>query len=184
MRFYDLYDSPQGEILVAATNAGISGVYFAGQKYFPKDEAEWRRDAGNGLLRQAKRELAEYFAGSRKRFEVALDPSGTAFQRAVWSAISAVGYGQTITYGELARRAGAAGRARAVGAATGRNPIGIIVPCHRIVGADGSLTGYAGGLERKKALLALEAGALPLAGFETVTSAGPALASRAPRPSC
>jgi methylated-DNA-[protein]-cysteine S-methyltransferase len=162
MRYYDLYESPQGQILLAASDAGIAGVYFSGQKYFPKNEAQWSRDAENGLLRQAKRELAEYFAGTRKRFEVALDPSGTPFQKAVWRAISRVAYGETISYGELARRAGAAGRARAAGAATGRNPIGIIVPCHRIVGADGSLTGYAGGLARKRALLALEAGEIAL----------------------
>jgi methylated-DNA-[protein]-cysteine S-methyltransferase len=162
MRYYDLYESPQGQILLAASDAGIAGVYFSGQKYFPKNEAQWSRDAENGLLRQAKRELAEYFAGTRKRFEVALDPSGTPFQKAVWQAISGVAYGETISYGELARRAGAAGRARAAGAATGRNPIGIIVPCHRIVAADGSLTGYAGGLARKRALLALEAGEIAL----------------------
>jgi len=162
MRYYDLYESPQGQILIAANDAGIAGVYFSGQKYFPQNEAEWSRDGKNALLRQAKRELTEYFAGTRKRFEVALDPSGTPFQKAVWRAISGVAYGETISYGELARRAGAAGRARAVGAATGRNPVGIIVPCHRIVGADGSLTGYAGGLARKRALLALEAGEIAL----------------------
>ena len=159
---YDLYDSPQGQILLAASGAGIAGVYFQGQKYFPKDDTQWCRDEKNEFLRQAKRELAEYFAGRRKRFEVALDPSGTPFQNVVWRAISGVAYGETIIYGGLARRAGAAGRARAAGAATGRNPIGIIVPCHRIVGADGSLTGYAGGLARKRALLALEAGEIAL----------------------
>jgi methylated-DNA-[protein]-cysteine S-methyltransferase len=159
---YDLYDSPQGQILLAASDAGIAGVYFYGQKYFPKEDTQGCRDGKNEFLRQAKRELSEYFAGRRKRFEVALDPSGTPFQTAVWRAISGVAYGETISYGELARRAGAAGRARAAGAATGRNPIGIIVPCHRIVGADGSLTGYAGGLARKRALLALEAGEIAL----------------------
>jgi methylated-DNA-[protein]-cysteine S-methyltransferase len=184
MRYYDLYESPQGQILLAATGHGIAGVYFAGQKYFPKDESEWSRDEGNALLRQAKRELVEYFAGARRRFDVALDPSGTPFQQAVWEAISGVAYGETITYGELARRAGAAGRARAAGAATGRNPIGIIVPCHRIVGADGSLTGYAGGLERKRALLALEAGELPLYGGAAPIAAGSAPVARVPRPSC
>jgi methylated-DNA-[protein]-cysteine S-methyltransferase len=109
-------------------------------------------------LRQAKRELAEYFSGERKRFEIALAPEGTAFQRSVWKAISTVGFGETITYSELACRAGCTGSVRAAGAATGRNPITIIVPCHRIVGSSGSLTGYAGGLDRKRALLALEAG--------------------------
>ena len=184
MRYYDLYESPQGQMLLTATERGIAGVYFAGQKYFPKDESEWSRDGRNTLLRQARGELIEYFAGTRKRFEVALDPSGTPFQRAVWKAISGVAYGETITYGELARRAGAAGRARAAGAATGRNPIGIIVPCHRIVGADGSLTGYAGGLERKRALLALEAGELPLYDGAATIAVGSGRAFRVPRPSC
>jgi len=162
MRSYDLYDSPHGQMLLAANDEGIAGVYFDGQKYFPKKHAQWRRDGRHSLLEQAKRELIEYFAGERKRFEVALDPEGTAFQRAVWQAISTVGFGETVSYGELARRAGYPGNARAAGAATGRNPIGIIVPCHRIVGADGSLTGYAGGLARKRALLALEAGEMDL----------------------
>ena len=183
MRFYDLYESPHGEILLAATPTGLSGVYFSGQKYFPKDESNWRREGGHAVLRQAKQELAEYFSGSRRRFDVALDASGTPFQRAVWSAICTVPYGETISYGELARRAGAAGRARAAGAATGRNPIGIIVPCHRIVGADGNLTGYAGGLERKRALLGLEAGERPLP-FEAATAGASARAARVARPSC
>ena len=163
MRYYDFYDSPQGQMLLLAGDAGLSGVYFRGQKYHPQIEPQWRRDARHAPLAQAKRELAEYFAGERKRFEVALAPEGTPFQRAVWTAIRGVGFGRTITYAELARRAGHPGSARAAGAATGRNPIGVIVPCHRIVGADGSLTGYAGGLGIKRALLALEAGTLELA---------------------
>lgn len=156
MRYYDLYDSPHGQMLLVATGDGVSGVYFDGQKYFPESAKEWKRDARHAPLKQAKRELQEYFAGRRKRFQVALDPEGTPFQRSVWKAISTVGFGETITYGELARRAGHSGSARAAGAATGRNPIAIIVPCHRIMGANGTLTGYAGGLERKRALLALE----------------------------
>ena len=118
---------------------------------------DWKRDARHAPIRQAKRELAEYFSGRRKRFSVKLAPEGTAFQRAVWKAIAQVGFGKTIAYAELARRAGRPRSARAAGAATGRNPIGIIVPCHRIVGSNGSLTGYAGGLSKKRALLELEA---------------------------
>ena len=158
MHYYDLYESPQGQMLLVADGEGLSGVYFDGQKYLPQVESDWRRDARHALLRQAKRELAEYFGGERKRFETALAPEGTPFQQDVWKAISTVGFGKTITYGELARRSGCPGSARAAGAATGRNPIGIIVPCHRIVGSNGSLTGYAGGLDRKRALLALESG--------------------------
>jgi len=155
MLAYDQFESPHGTMLIAATDKGLAGVYFKGQKHFPK-RREWRRDSRHPVLKQAKRELTEYFAGKRSRFKVALDPQGTDFQRSVWRAISRVAFGRTITYGELARRAGHPGSPRAAGAATGRNPIGIIVPCHRIVGANGSLTGYAGGLARKRALLELE----------------------------
>jgi methylated-DNA-[protein]-cysteine S-methyltransferase len=156
MRYYDTYESPHGRMLLVATENGVCGVYFNGQKYFPEKDKEWKRDANHAPLKQAKRELTEYFAGRRTRFEVALDPAGTPFQRSVWKAISKVRFGETISYGELARRAGHPGSPRAAGAATGRNPVSIIVPCHRIKGADGSLTGYAGGLDRKRALLALE----------------------------
>ena len=158
MHYYDLYESPRGRMLLVANDVGLSGAYFDGQKYLPRVEPEWRRDARHAPLRQAKRELAEYFGGERERFETALAPEGTPFQQAVWKAISAVGFGKTITYSELALHAGFPGSARAAGAATGRNPISIIVPCHRIVGSNGTLTGYAGGLDRKRALLALESG--------------------------
>jgi len=158
MHYYDLYESPQGRMLLVADGEGLSGIYFDGQKYLPRVDPDWRRDACHAPLRQAKRELAEYFGGGRKRFETALAPEGTPFQQTVWKAISAVGFGKTITYSELALHAGFPGSARAAGAATGRNPISIIVPCHRIVGSNGSLTGYAGGLDRKRALLALESG--------------------------
>jgi methylated-DNA-[protein]-cysteine S-methyltransferase len=158
MKVYDLYDSPHGRMLLVAQDEGLCGVYFDGQKYAARVVPEWRRDARHAPLVQAKRELAEYFGGERRRFETALAPEGTPFQKSVWKAISTVAFGETISYGELARRAGCLGSARAAGAATGRNPIGIIVPCHRIVGSNGSLTGYAGGLDRKRALLALESG--------------------------
>ena len=158
MHYYDLYESPHGRMLLVADDEGLSGVYFDRQKYLPRLDPEWRRDARHAPLARAKRELGEYFGGERRRFETALAPEGTPFQQSVWKAISTVGFGETITYSELARRAGCAGSLRAAGAATGRNPISIIVPCHRIVGSNGSLTGYAGGLDRKRALLALESG--------------------------
>ena len=158
MRYYDHFDSPHGQMLLTATDAGMAGVYFDRQKHHPKHDGDWKHDPQNAHLKRAKRQLAEYFAGKRKEFDLALDPRGTSFQKAVWKAISGVPYGATISYGELARRSGFPESARAAGAATGRNPIGIIVPCHRIVGADGSLTGYAGGLAKKRALLALESG--------------------------
>jgi methylated-DNA-[protein]-cysteine S-methyltransferase len=156
MHYYDYYQSPRGRMLLVADAKALTGVYFIGRKYQPRIEGGWRRDVRHAPLRQAKDQLAEYFGGKRKRFTVKVAPRGTPFQRAVWKTIAGVGFGQTIPYAELARRAGRPGSARAAGAATGRNPIGIIVPCHRIVGSNGSLTGYAGGLERKKALLALE----------------------------
>ena len=158
MHYYDLYESPHGRMLLVATGAHLCGVYFEGQKYHPGIAPQWQRDPRHAPLQQARRELAGYFGGSRRRFEVAIAPEGTPFQRAVWNAITTVGFGESISYGELARRAGAPGSVRAAGAATGRNPLTIIVPCHRILGCKGSLTGYAGGLERKRALLALEAG--------------------------
>lgn len=156
MRYYDTYESPIGGMLLAATGDGLAGVYFDRQKHHPGKARDWKRDPANPHLKLAKAQLAEYFAGKRRKFDLALDPAGTDFQKAVWKAISGVPFGQTITYGELARRAGVPGSARAAGAATGRNPIGIVVPCHRIMGSDGSLTGYAGGLSKKRALLALE----------------------------
>ncbi|MGH8637514.1 MAG: methylated-DNA--[protein]-cysteine S-methyltransferase [Burkholderiales bacterium] len=158
MHYYDLYESPYGRMLIVAAGTRLCGVYFEGQKYHAHVEPQWRRDPQHAPLQQARHELDEYFGGERRHFEIAIAAEGTPFQRAVWKAIATVDFGENITYSELARRAGAPGSARAAGAATGRNPLTIIVPCHRIVGSNGSLTGYAGGLERKRALLALEAG--------------------------
>jgi methylated-DNA-[protein]-cysteine S-methyltransferase len=157
MHYYDYFQSPHGRMLLVADDNALTGVSFAGQKYAPRVAKDWQRDASHAPLAKAKRELAEYFAGRLKRFSVRLAPRGTPFQRKVWKAIAGVGFGRTIPYAELARRAGRPGSARAAGAATGRNPIGIIVPCHRIVGSNGALTGYAGGLAKKRALLELEA---------------------------
>ncbi|HVC12073.1 MAG TPA: methylated-DNA--[protein]-cysteine S-methyltransferase [Burkholderiales bacterium] len=159
MMRYDYYDGPHGRMLLVSRGEDLCGAYFKWQKHFREPEREWHLEPDAAPLRQARRELAEYFGGRRTRFEVPLAAEGTPFQRAVWKAIAGVPFGETISYAELARRAGRPGSARAAGAATGRNPIGVIVPCHRIVGSDGSLTGYAGGLDRKRALLALEDGA-------------------------
>ena len=159
MYYYDHFQSPHGRMLLVADDKGLASVSFAGQKYAPRVARDWTRDSAHAPIAKAKRELAEYFAGRRKRFSVKLSPQGTPFQRKVWKAIAQVAFGKTIAYAELARRAGCPGSTRAAGAATGRNPIGVIVPCHRIVGSNGSLTGYAGGLAKKRALLALEAGA-------------------------
>ncbi len=152
------YAGPLGPMLLLAHDDALAGVYFEGQKYEPPVRPEWRLDPRHPALRLAQAQLAEYFAGVRVGFDVPLAAAGTPFQRRVWSTIAGVAYGRIATYREIAREAGHPQSVRAAGAATGRNPLSVIVPCHRIVGSDGTLTGYAGGLERKRALLALEAG--------------------------
>jgi methylated-DNA-[protein]-cysteine S-methyltransferase len=147
--------SPLGPLLLAATEGGISGVYFAEHRHF-KGPQEWQRATQHPLLQRAATQLEEYFAGQRQEFDVPLDLRGTPFQLSVWRALCGISFGCTKTYGEHARDVGNPKAVRAVGAAIGRNPLSIIVPCHRVMGASRSLTGYAGGLERKRALLALE----------------------------
>ncbi|MCX7960022.1 MAG: methylated-DNA--[protein]-cysteine S-methyltransferase [Burkholderiales bacterium] len=156
MHRYDTFESPLGTVLLCASGRGLTEVRFARRRRAPI-RAGRRRTAASLILARAKRQLAEYFAGKRRGFDLRLDAPGTAFQRAVWRAIARVPYGETISYAELARRVGRPRAARAAGAAAGRNPIAIVVPCHRIVGSDGRLAGYAAGLARKRALLALEA---------------------------
>lgn len=147
--------SPLGPILLARTEAGLAGAWFELQKWHPEElNAPERPD--DPLLQQAAAQIAEYFAGERLQFDLPLDLHGTAFQQSVWRALCAIEAGATQSYSAVARSVGAPQAVRAVGAAVGRNPISVIVPCHRVVGTDGSLTGYAGGLERKRALLALE----------------------------
>jgi methylated-DNA-[protein]-cysteine S-methyltransferase len=172
MQHFDFYESPMGRMMIVANDRELSGLYFVDQKYYREVENDWLRDPLHTVVRDTKREMGEYFAGQRRQFDLPLAAEGTPFQARVWKAISSVKYGTTITYLELARRAGHPDAIRAVGTATGRNPITIIVPCHRIIGSDGSLTGYAGGLERKRALQELEIGARPLfAGFSADTVA-------------
>ena len=153
------FSSPVGELVLAATDSGITGVYFPTSRLgaAPLERKDWVEDDGRGpasaLLAQARRQLEEYFAGARTTFDLPLSAVGTPFQRRVWDALRAIPYGTTLSYSELARRLGDVRATRAVGAANGRNPIPIIVPCHRVVGADGSLTGFGGGLDRKRWLL-------------------------------
>ncbi|OGA95461.1 MAG: cysteine methyltransferase [Burkholderiales bacterium RIFCSPHIGHO2_12_FULL_61_11] len=159
-----ILQSPLGPILIAATSKGLAGLWFTeGQRHLPKELAEagacagWPGDPDQPVLKQVSQQLTEYFAGQRSHFEVPLDlANGTAFQQSVWQALLAIPYGGSASYGEVGRRIGKPTAARAVGAAIGRNPVSIIVPCHRVMGANGSLTGYAGGLHRKTALLKLE----------------------------
>jgi methylated-DNA-[protein]-cysteine S-methyltransferase len=168
---YTTWMTPLGEMLLAASDAGLAGAWFTGQHHFDGPRAPWLRDDAHALLGEVSRQLQDYFDARLRAFDLPLAPIGTAFQRAVWQAIAAVPYGATTTYAALAHAAGASGAARAAGAATGRNPLSIIVPCHRIVGTHGGLTGYAGGLDRKRALLALEAGAFELRVVETARRA-------------
>lgn len=154
--------SPLGTITLAATDQGLAGLWFVGQRYEPEalagsGTAGWRADAGHPALQKASQQLREYFAGQRTQFDMALDLSGgTAFQQAVWQALLAIPAGETASYSDISQRMGKAAAVRAVGAAIGRNPVSIVVPCHRVIGRNGALTGYAGGLDRKTALLKLE----------------------------
>ncbi len=159
MDYYDYYDSPLGQILVTASDDALTGLHFEGEKYFPAVDERWRRQPDAQLIVRARRQLDEYFAGQRKHFDLAVEPAGTAFQRGVWRALRDIPYGVTTHYGDIAARIGKPTASRAVGAANGRNPISIVIPCHRVIGANGDLTGYAGGMARKEALLRLEAGA-------------------------
>jgi methylated-DNA-[protein]-cysteine S-methyltransferase len=156
MTRYARIETPLGPMIAIADDAKLVGVDFEDAKYAPAIAPEWAEDPESAPLRACAAQLAAYFAGRRTRFDLPLAPRGTPFQQRVWREIAKVPGGETITYAELARRAGCPGSARAAGAATGRNPLAIVVPCHRIVGASGSLTGYAGGLARKERLLALE----------------------------
>ncbi|HZE92341.1 MAG TPA: methylated-DNA--[protein]-cysteine S-methyltransferase [Rhizobacter sp.] len=149
------FPSPLGPVLLARTPLGLAGLWFSGQKWHPQalNAPEQSDDA---LLRRAAVQLGEYFAGRRTQFELPLDLQGTAFQQQVWRALLRIPSGSTRSYSEIAHDVGLSQAVRAVGAAVGRNPVSLIVPCHRVIGRDGSLTGYAGGLDRKKALLQLE----------------------------
>lgn len=150
-------DTPLGPLTAARSAAGLSGLWFDDQKHHPGPLAVPHDDGSDFVLSATAAALAAYFSG--RPFELPpLDPAGTPFQREVWQALLTIAPGQPATYGALAERLGRASAARALGAAVGRNPISVLVPCHRVVGADGSLTGYAGGLARKQALLGLEGG--------------------------
>jgi methylated-DNA-[protein]-cysteine S-methyltransferase len=149
-------ETPLGGITMAATDEGLAGVWFDQQRHWP-DTTGWQTRDDHPALVEASAQLRDYFAGKRDTFDVKLDLShGTAFQQSVWQALLAIPAGKTMTYGALSANVGNPSAVRAVGAAVGRNPISVIVPCHRVLGADGSLTGYAGGLHRKTALLELE----------------------------
>ena len=171
------YDSPLGRLILAACGERLAGVWFADQRHLP-DLSHWPEVNGHPLLQQASEQLGDYFAGQRLDFDLPLDLAcGTAFQQAVWRALLAIPRGATCSYGALSAAIGKPAAVRAVGGAIGRNPLSIIVPCHRVIGVGGSLTGYAGGLARKTALLQLEGAA-----FRPELAAGPTFLTTQSRP--
>src|SRR5215469_1702075 len=147
-----------GELLLVASSTHLVGIYFSNQKNAPKLPGDWKLDSKHPILRRAGRELQEYLDAKRTRFSVPVSYDGTDFQNEIWKQIARIPFGATITYSELAQRAGAPAAVRAAGTATGKNPLGIIIPCHRVVGKNGAMGGYAGGLDRKKCLLKIESG--------------------------
>lgn len=155
MTNYQVIPSPVGPLLVAADSGGLCLIEFQNPRHPFKREPNWR-EVDDAVLQRTRAQLDEYFAGQRRQFELPLAPRGTGFQRTVWSALADIGYGETISYLQLATRIGKPSATRAVGAANGRNPLPIVLPCHRVIGADGSLTGFGGGLPAKRFLLELE----------------------------
>ena len=164
------FPSPVGELILTATETALTGVYFPTSRHVPPrhevepPRAAERRGAGGEVLARTSDQLSEYFAGTRTSFDLPLDPRGTAFELRVWEELRAIPYGVTRSYSDIARRLGDLRSTRAVGAANGKNPIPIIVPCHRVIGAHGDLTGFGGGIDRKRWLLEHERALLPLKG--------------------
>lgn len=154
--YFSVMPSPVGPLTLVGDGNALAGVHFDSEPRVATPPAAWVRD--DGRFRDVARQLSEYFAGRRRTFDLPLAPRGTAFRKLVWKALQAIPYGQTATYGEIARAIGQPQASRAVGGANHHNPLAIVVPCHRVVGADGSLTGYGGGLARKRLLLDLESG--------------------------
>jgi len=157
-RTHTVVNSPVGPLTLVAADGALAGLYMDEQRHRPEPETLGEPDTGRArdLFAEVSSQLEQYFDGDRTEFDLTLALDGTAFQRRVWAALQDIPYGQTLSYGQLADQIGQPSAARAVGLANGKNPIGIIVPCHRVVGADGSLTGYGGGIERKHYLLAHE----------------------------
>ncbi|WP_019904449.1 methylated-DNA--[protein]-cysteine S-methyltransferase [Methylobacterium sp. 77] len=151
---YTILPSPIGPLVLAGAAEGLACIGFPAGKGMVTPGADWQRD--EAAFPEARAQLGAYFDGRLTRFDLALAPRGTPFQRAVWQALTEIPPGETISYGELARRIGRPSASRAVGAANGANPLPIVVPCHRVIGASGALTGFAGGLDTKRFLLALE----------------------------
>ena len=157
---YTYFDSPLQPLLLTSDSTALTGLFMVAHRHGPEVGADWIQNDEAAPFAEAKRQLAAYFAGQKTLFDLPLAPVGTTFQKRVWDELRRIPHGQTVSYGELARRIGSPNACRAVGLANGRNPLSIIVPCHRVVGANGKMVGYAGGMARKEALLALERGTL------------------------
>jgi methylated-DNA-[protein]-cysteine S-methyltransferase len=157
---YTWMESPTGRLLLAADEVGLRFILFADGREPATPRPHWREDAAP--LRETIRQLRAFFAGKLREFDLPLAPEGPAFHGRVWRELCNIPYGETISYGELARRIGSPNAFRAVGRANGANPIAIVIPCHRVIGSNGKLTGYGGGLPRKELLLALERKQMPL----------------------
>jgi methylated-DNA-[protein]-cysteine S-methyltransferase len=154
--YFDYLASPLGDLLIVGDSQHVTRLYLPNHKGAAPPDADWRQSPAP--FEQARQQLAEYFAGARQNFDIPVLPAGTAFQQRVWQQLLRIPFGTTISYAELARRIGMPNASRAVGNANGRNPISIIIPCHRVIGANGRLTGYAGGLDNKRWLLDRERG--------------------------
>jgi methylated-DNA-[protein]-cysteine S-methyltransferase len=162
--FYATFESPVGPLLLMSDGRSLTGLHTDSDKHRPAMGPDWIRDEAAKPFAEVKAQLRAYFEGPLTEFDLPLAPQGTEFQLRVWQELRGIPYGETISYAELARRIGRPQASRAVGHANARNPISIIVPCHRVIGADNSLTGYAGGLERKRMLLAHEEKRCPARG--------------------
>ena len=149
-------DSPLGELILGVQNDRLIGIWFDGQKHFDGPQEQWQQQPDHPVLFETQRQLQDYFAGKLAEFDLPLAAAGTPFQQKVWQALLKIPFSETVTYGQVADWIGATRGVRAVAAAIGRNPISVVIPCHRVIGANGKLTGYAGGLDRKRELLALE----------------------------
>lgn len=167
LRTHTVIDSPCGPLTLVAEDGALCGLYMTEQRHRPGEGTFGLPEPDEEVFAVAENQLKEYFAGQRHEFTVSLAFAGTPFQQRVWQALCGIPYGETTSYGELAARLGKPSASRAVGLANGKNPIGIIVPCHRVVGANGSLTGYGGGLHRKQALLELEGSGRPDPAWKT-----------------
>ena len=188
--YYSVFDSPLGRMFIKGDGQFVTGLYLPHHKGWQRPDPTWQESAAP--FSAACQQLAEYFAGNRQEFDVPLKLAGTPFQRRVWQELVRIPYGTTITYAQLAQRVGKPTASRAVGGANARNPISIIVPCHRVIGADGKLTGYAGGVDKKQWLLAWERGATAAergylfdvaeeAGEASTTRRSPSIAARSGR---